>query len=767
SSGNAQGVIDQFGAPPLDGLNLVLGFDASDLVIALANATAKDKSSAFNQLSPIERGSMTTDQLSAAIRLTEGHSGNVLPGSVTAQDVIDEFAQLPLSVLAVTDFTFDHKDLIIALANGTAGDVSTSHAQLPPNKVGSVTADQLGAAVNLANDGGYPYPFTYGTDGTDGVNASQVVAALGELGETVGVERLIIAISKAKDDDGSGSVGLTEINLKNSSDATVNTNTLQAAININDATRTSLLPAGVTPTEVVTQLDWLNQTVELQTLRIALANNNSLSTAAVGLSVDPSSFLQAAVTAAEGIGSFSGARVDITVAAALLSLVTPDKTQVTAVTLQQMLDAYTYTDPDSSSSVTIKAAVANRLSVTEAQLIDALNGGGNFDAATQNVDLSISAAFLQVTLTSLVNALNENTNGSGETNFNAAAISIGSNKRSLLDALVLGRIETTYTLGFVQGLNIMSLPNKPNTPYTAKTLAEKIGDVTLIIRLDKTLQRFEAYIPTIETGNGFTINGGEGYIINTTQAKGSAFTGKVWVDAAPATTPVVADSLAIAAPSANTDSNIWAFVLAGKLPAELHTGGSMNFRLTDSLTGQILTEYSSLQTGDPVAELADNSFRLVMVDQLRRSVIKPQDQFKLEVFDLQDRLIGNTDLVIDADDLQQAFTVKKIEYNQIPEISRLLPNYPNPFNPETWIPFEIDCQSEVVITIYDIVGKPVRAIDLGFRHAGLYTTRTRAAYWDSKSELGEQVASGVYFYSLSAESDKSTFSATRQMIILK
>ena len=156
-----------------------------------------------------------------------------------------------------------------------------------------------------------------------------------------------------------------------------------------------------------------------------------------------------------------------------------------------------------------------------------------------------------------------------------------------------------------------------------------------------------------------------------------------------------------------------------------------------------------------------------MVDQLRRSVVNLGDKFTLEVFDPKDRLIGDADLTVNPNDLLQAFKATEIRYNQIPNLSRLLPNYPNPFNPETWIPFEINYQSEVKIAIYEISGKLVRTIDLGFQHAGIYTTRGRAAYWDGKSDLGERVASGVYFYSITAKGDESSFTAARRMVILK
>lgn len=98
-----------------------------------------------------------------------------------------------------------------------------------------------------------------------------------------------------------------------------------------------------------------------------------------------------------------------------------------------------------------------------------------------------------------------------------------------------------------------------------------------------------------------------------------------------------------------------------------------------------------------------------------------------------------------------------------PETTVLLPNYPNPFNPETWIPYQLASESDVKITIYDTRGALVRALVLGHQSAGYYTGRSRAVYWDGRNNLGESVASGVYFYQL--QTDKT--SLMRKMVILK
>ena len=97
------------------------------------------------------------------------------------------------------------------------------------------------------------------------------------------------------------------------------------------------------------------------------------------------------------------------------------------------------------------------------------------------------------------------------------------------------------------------------------------------------------------------------------------------------------------------------------------------------------------------------------------------------------------------------------------EQTQLLANYPNPFNPETWIPYHLANPSEVRITIYDTRGTVVRHLDLGHQREGYYTSRSRAAYWDGRNAVGERVASGVYFYQLQADN----LSLLRKMLILK
>ena len=108
----------------------------------------------------------------------------------------------------------------------------------------------------------------------------------------------------------------------------------------------------------------------------------------------------------------------------------------------------------------------------------------------------------------------------------------------------------------------------------------------------------------------------------------------------------------------------------------------------------------------------------------------------------------------------------------IPQKSALLPNYPNPFNPETWIPYDLAEDADVHIHIYNLKGESVKHLNVGFQTSGTYRTQSHAAYWDGRNAVGESVASGTYFYTLTAQYrnwnlSESHFRATRRMVIVK
>ena len=107
--------------------------------------------------------------------------------------------------------------------------------------------------------------------------------------------------------------------------------------------------------------------------------------------------------------------------------------------------------------------------------------------------------------------------------------------------------------------------------------------------------------------------------------------------------------------------------------------------------------------------------------------------------------------------------LQRLLISLLPKRTALLTNYPNPFNPETWIPYQLSKPAEVTVYIYATNGTLVRTLSLGHQPAGLYHERSRAAYWDGKNAVGESVASGIYIYTLTA----GDFTATRKMLIRK
>ena len=141
------------------------------------------------------------------------------------------------------------------------------------------------------------------------------------------------------------------------------------------------------------------------------------------------------------------------------------------------------------------------------------------------------------------------------------------------------------------------------------------------------------------------------------------------------------------------------------------------------------------------------------------SVLTPDMSVRVQAWIAQAEAADDGSLVF----RQGIANLKRFFVSLPPERTDVLANYPNPFNPETWIPYQLAEPTEVTVHIYDATGALVRTLHLGHQTAGTYQEKSRAAYWDGKNELGESVASGLYFYTLTA----GDFTATRKMLVRK
>ena len=169
--------------------------------------------------------------------------------------------------------------------------------------------------------------------------------------------------------------------------------------------------------------------------------------------------------------------------------------------------------------------------------------------------------------------------------------------------------------------------------------------------------------------------------------------------------------------------------------------------------------------GDRVVNILDLVFVAGMFDGAAAApAAQPEAPETLTAVEVQDWLTDARALEAKDPIMKRGFLIlEQLLASLTPKETELLSNYPNPFNPETWIPYRLAEDAFVTLTIYDTVGQVVRTLEIGHRIAAAYENRSKAIYWDGKNDVGEQVASGVYFYTLTA----GDYSATRKMVILK
>ena len=234
------------------------------------------------------------------------------------------------------------------------------------------------------------------------------------------------------------------------------------------------------------------------------------------------------------------------------------------------------------------------------------------------------------------------------------------------------------------------------------------------------------------------------------------------------------DGRLLASGSRDTTVKLWdmsSFITSATPPEILK--GDVNSDGTVNIQDLVLVASSYGQTGENIADLNGdgvvNIYDIILVAaefnaNAAAPALHPQDLSLLTPVDVKKWLSEAQQLKLtDAKSLRGILFLEQLLAALIPKETALLPNYPNPFNPETWIPYRLAEDAFVILTIYDSAGRVVRTIEIGHRVAAFYESRPKVIHWNGRNELGEQVASGVYFYHLSA----GDYSATRKMLILK
>ena len=303
------------------------------------------------------------------------------------------------------------------------------------------------------------------------------------------------------------------------------------------------------------------------------------------------------------------------------------------------------------------------------------------------------------------------------------------------------------------GLNLVGLPLRDSRIARVSDLLNLdgiYGNVPVIILTDGG--DFKAVGRAGDPGD-IPITGGQGFILTAQQAATVTLSGEGWTrtSSAASASPLAQRGIQVADSTA-------VLVLSGAVVDEGIGLNNPDFRVT----------VKNLSTDRAVAGMTapgNAGYRFTVVDIETQQAARIGDTLEISAQSLHP-FIGVQPLryTVTAEDVRRSrIQLPELVAYYIPKETQLLTNYPNPFNPETWIPYRLAEDALVSLTIYDQSGQVVRTIDVGHRGAAVYESRDKAIYWDGRNEFGEQVASGVFFYHLSA----GGYSATRKMLILK
>ena len=327
----------------------------------------------------------------------------------------------------------------------------------------------------------------------------------------------------------------------------------------------------------------------------------------------------------------------------------------------------------------------------------------------------------------------------------------------------------TSTITLNPGTNLVGVPLKDSRIDRVSDLfaLDGIGgNVSVVIVWDNG--DFKAVGQSGDDGD-LPITGGQSFILTAQEAATVAISGEGWTNApGTAAAPLVGNADAVPSILASRDLHS----LTGTQVTDTTPVLALRGAIVDEGTGAnragfrvIVKNLSTRSTITGMIGDEGNGYRLTVVDIEKGRAAQIGDILEVSV-QSSDPLIGVEPLryTVTVDDVKRSLIqLPELVTYEIPAETELLRNYPNPFNPETWIPYRLAEDAFVTLTIYDRVGRVVRTLEIGHQVAAVYESRSKAAYWDGRNALGEQVASGVYFYHLSA----GGYSQTRRMIIVK
>ena len=312
-----------------------------------------------------------------------------------------------------------------------------------------------------------------------------------------------------------------------------------------------------------------------------------------------------------------------------------------------------------------------------------------------------------------------------------------------------GLLNDTVTL--TEGINLIGVP-RAEAVEKASGVAPNAAAVLVLTRDSLGNALFSLVVPN--TPSDAAAVGGQGYIVVASADDSITYTGEAWEDPEDPAQAASINAVKFAPTSAPV------LLVEGLFAREdtLEPVNGLQVTIRNLRTGESVVNTAGLTAGGGrfvMPMIALRGGRYEEGDALEASAVDPSGTFG--GWTPVRAVVGKEEIAAGRIDIGRQLL------SAVPSKTALLPNYPNPFNPETWIPFELADSSRVSITIYNAAGQTVRVLELGQLPAGAYRSRAKAAHWDGRNSLGEPAASGIYY----ARIEAGSFTALRRMVVLK